>query len=863
MASFLTLLLLAAITTTTNAAIRYIQNDSDFQVLQSDLKVHVLYIVNSGSESQSEYVKSDGIEQYVQQKHTAFVSMAEELHGAAVFDVLDLGSATNGMLKTVVSWKLPQFPALVMFFETPKKNPYTEDMYRTMEVLYADKALSSGLNDLKERIKASIPAVYITNITTHQDPVKSLEKIFIKAKHKMNVVILIGKTKQIPHVYRALSIELHDQGVHFVYIRTMESMVEKKDKYDFDALFRKLEIETTPALVALTSFEDQGIHWSDITTEKVNSYNDVKSFLKPFCSETARPKKSSRVRVQIEMLNTTTFEEYVIDSTILWVIYFGSQSNIEILSAASTEWVKTQNTLTRKYGIISLGAVNCDDANQPLCDLYGGSGIYRVFPVGLEDKSDRLHPVLSRKQLKDLHLPHQYKTLEEAVEAVIESIPHVVEVLHSALEISRFAQQAETDNALPVLFFTENEKVSAIIRAVSVALPGHNVAFAVAVKIDKESKAHVPDQPESEKRTFLIGYDKRQAGTYNYFNIIRFLLSVLHKYPGYTSQSLKAGDTDVEDLSGVSSSDIVPYLNKENQKKLCDGSKICVIGFFGNHIDTLANPESTLSKYMDTFTKVAISSKQQKEPFVFMWSNGQCQKDFAEAFEVGLYQMPTIAVYSLSKQRFATMIGVFEAENLQDFLKGVITGRIGTSAIGVVSELRDECSFDEIETENVVLLEDDNEDVSDIMDGIIKAEKEQKRVFKKAEEKPKKRHRKGRSRRKKKKSKKASKDEFSGDYLTLQTVRMIVSKKASDFFGSAADAMEKFKTISQHIFNDQRLEDELMTAKDELEVLKRANADMNKELREAKELMQSQIQARERVLAYRAKRLEDVMEKYE
>lgn len=92
---------------------------------------------------------------------------------------------------------------------------------------------------------------------------------------------------------------------------------------------------------------------------------------------------------------------------------------------------------------------------------------------------------------------------------------------------------------------------------------------------------------------------------------------------------------------------------------------------------------------------------------------------------------------------------------------------------------------------------------------------------------------------------------------------MIVSKKASDFFGSDTNAMEKFKTISQHIFNDQRLEDELMTVKDELEHLKRANADMNKELSETKELMQSQIQDRERVLAYRAKRLEDVMEKYE
>nr|CCA21549.1 conserved hypothetical protein [Albugo laibachii Nc14] len=92
---------------------------------------------------------------------------------------------------------------------------------------------------------------------------------------------------------------------------------------------------------------------------------------------------------------------------------------------------------------------------------------------------------------------------------------------------------------------------------------------------------------------------------------------------------------------------------------------------------------------------------------------------------------------------------------------------------------------------------------------------------------------------------------------------MIVSKKASDFFGSDADCLEKFKMISHHIFKDQRLEEELTAAKDELNHLKKANTDMIKELSETKELMQSQIQDRERVLAFRAKRLEDVMDKYQ
>ncbi|CCI10567.1 unnamed protein product [Albugo candida] len=134
-----------------------IQNDSDFQMLQSDLNVHVLYIVDSGFESESE--NSDGIEQYVQRKHSAYVSSAKDLYGAAIFDVLDLCSATTETMKTVVSWKIPQFTSLIMFFEPPEKNSHTGDVYRRMEVVYGDRALSSRFNNLKIRIKASIPAI--------------------------------------------------------------------------------------------------------------------------------------------------------------------------------------------------------------------------------------------------------------------------------------------------------------------------------------------------------------------------------------------------------------------------------------------------------------------------------------------------------------------------------------------------------------------------------------------------------------------------------------------------------------------------------------------------------------------------------
>uniref|UniRef100_A0AAV1UP15 Uncharacterized protein n=1 Tax=Peronospora matthiolae TaxID=2874970 RepID=A0AAV1UP15_9STRA len=60
--------------------------------------------------------------------------------------------------------------------------------------------------------------------------------------------------------------------------------------------------------------------------------------------------------------------------------------------------------------------------------------------------------------------------------------------------------------------------------------------------------------------------------------------------------------------------------------------------------------------------------------------------------------MPTLAVYSPSKQRFATNVGIFDELSATAFLKSVLSGKEHCSGLVGVPELgRDECLFDEIQ----------------------------------------------------------------------------------------------------------------------------------------------------------------------
>ncbi|TMW68070.1 hypothetical protein Poli38472_007742 [Pythium oligandrum] len=85
-------------------------------------------------------------------------------------------------------------------------------------------------------------------------------------------------------------------------------------------------------------------------------------------------------------------------------------------------------------------------------------------------------------------------------------------------------------------------------------------------------------------------------------------------------------------------------------------------------------------------------------------------------------------------------------------------------------------------------------------------------------------------------------------------------RTASDFFGANdPDGIEKFKTVALRALHDQKMEEELKVTKADRERLYQENQELTKQIRQIKASMETNIEDRERVLAFKSKRIEELL----
>ncbi|KAH7468749.1 uncharacterized protein KRP23_11125 [Phytophthora ramorum] len=86
--------------------------------------------------------------------------------------------------------------------------------------------------------------------------------------------------------------------------------------------------------------------------------------------------------------------------------------------------------------------------------------------------------------------------------------------------------------------------------------------------------------------------------------------------------------------------------------------------------------------------------------------------------------------------------------------------------------------------------------------------------------------------------------------------------RATDFFGKTdAGGVEKFKTVAFRALHEQKLEEELQQTKQENERLKEDKANVTRDLHELQASFDANIDDRERVLAFKSKRIEELHSK--
>ncbi|KAL3664894.1 hypothetical protein V7S43_010072 [Phytophthora oleae] len=748
--------LLTALCLCSASALDAITTTKELAAVERSAKVHALLVLGTEDKAQELSLEELSIKAY-----PSLSELEKDLEGLVTFGVVDIASHRKDSIGN--KWQLAKLPALVIYKDPPQENPYTGKMYRDSKA--TDAAILENPRKFKRMLKQAIPTEYVQELEGDSATLTTFERIVNeKAKDEETVALLISKQKHASPMYRALAAEFQDQGLSFVFLN--------KDEEGAKEIMESLKVQELPGMVALKSMTEHVV----LAADNTKTYQELKGFIEPFAVQKEGPKTSGGKKGKegsrfIRFFSGKDFGDLVLRSDVVWIIEFMDAERERGLT--EDEWKKSLTELHRKAGVVAMGAVSCEKEAE-LCKRHGGPGV-RVFPLGLtEDKK------LTRGDI----LPQTFTTIDEAKEPAIATIPDLTVEIESTANLNSFISAAKEDHALPILLFTTLKHTPPMMKAILLSVPTQKVKLAVIHDADEDLKKQflvkpsastslvclVPTQANPENPTAVpfgvVVYEKKKMGAYNYPNVMQFILQVLAQYPHPQAAEPESEEIDLSSLDEKSAQSLVPYLTKTNMDDLCGGGKICAIGFFEDHIDTLKDPESRLAKWWETFAHVAVQSKNNMEPFHFMWVNGKCQKDFAEAFGVGLFQMPTLAVYSPSKQRYVTNVGLFDEENAAAFLKSVLSGSTVTAPVGDVPELGEECSFDEIQEVAVGAdgVTEDDEDLDDMLSEILSDEKQQReeleKELKSEQKQSKKSKKKHKSKKKKSKKKKAARDEL-------------------------------------------------------------------------------------------------------
>jgi len=92
----------------------------------------------------------------------------------------------------------------------------------------------------------------------------------------------------------------------------------------------------------------------------------------------------------------------------------------------------------------------------------------------------------------------------------------------------------------------------------------------------------------------------------------------------------------------------------ENWATVCDpsSSTLCAVGFFTGGADS-----PTFQAELAVLEAAAVA--KARDPYRFVWVNGQCRTAFAESFDVQPSKLPTVVVFSPKKNRMASFVGVY------------------------------------------------------------------------------------------------------------------------------------------------------------------------------------------------------------
>ena len=157
-------------------------------------------------------------------------------------------------------------------------------------------------------------------------------------------------------------------------------------------------------------------------------------------------------------------------------------------------------------------------------------------------------------------------------------------------------------------------------------------------------------------------------------------------------------------------------------------------------------------KIFKNFTEMS-----KKRPTTFGYINATCQEEFSSKFGINVESLPSIIIYSYSKDVYANLVGTFSEDDMTELVNKAVSGRINFQRIQ-----KDNAILQDIKCETIQpFVESDDDD--DIMKELLAEEQRKREQFDKernSEDEGKKKKKK-KKKDKDKKDKKKKKDKSS------------------------------------------------------------------------------------------------------
>ena len=584
-----------------------------------------------------------------------------------------------------------------------KLNPYTKEMNSHQKLQYAKTDISD---------KALYKFLTKTIISREQVITNENFENF-KTRSNLNKVILFTNKKSSPLMYRGLS--------GYFYDRLALGIVYETEKN----LCKKLEIKKFPTLMVIQTIEDDVIiddpntifYDGKMETENIVTFLEKYALKeKLYIAEKSHLRNSDDKNLvyfnKLSAEKAMDFMKKKKDKEI--ILYFDNDVKDGKISYDNlSDDIKEFNSET--HGFFHFAYVDCTgEEKEKICKSH-----FKIkdFPNMVLYRPEK---EIKEKISKGYELPLEISNIRREINILFE--PNVKSA--NAVNFQYMITESVQNRKIVLLYLfdgninlgfgliTQKKLFSDFIDFIVMDSPPEDIKRKLQVRGLPNMNIIIPDESKLDQngnpQTQFMVY----GGKLSFSVLDSFLKDSFH----LTEKATNTQTSSPEDKKAVEISFIQTTKDLENT---CTKKKLCIIGFFDMRPGDMypKNFEDNF-KIFKNFTELS-----KKRPTSFGYVNATCQEEFSSKFGINIESLPSIIIYSYSKDVYTNLVGRFSEDDMSELLNKAVSGRINFQRMQ-----KDNAVLQDIKCETIQpFVESDDDD--DIMQEIIAEERRKREQF--------------------------------------------------------------------------------------------------------------------------------------